>query len=333
MWMLFVLWATSIWPTSVWAAPFPQLVSAPSYTHYDPGYRSGYFHIYREFPEIAVSKSSQKQTTGFPVATTQATQASRRVDVYLPRGWHRAGNYPVVYFNDGANIFFNGGGFGSWDVAGTLDTLAQKSGIIVVAVYTNQRACEYDHRCVAPGQTRAEVLRYSDFLADVLQPFLQQRYGASLSPSQHVMVGASLGGLSAFVTGVVRADAFGVVVALSPSFWVGAHPNRTLLASPQSVLNLVSPHLMHWPRRPKIWMNWGVVNAPGGGSEGQVIIDRGEEMSEVLLLDYGYSATELLFAGSDPWGGHNERRWGGRFKYVLGQLWERGVLQQQPPQQ
>jgi predicted alpha/beta superfamily hydrolase len=79
----------------------------------------------------------------------------RKMHIFLPREYESSTDrYPVVYMNDGNNVFWPGGiSPYSWRVADTLSTLYEKQiiqKVIIVAIHPINREFEYTHTSWAP---------------------------------------------------------------------------------------------------------------------------------------------------------------------------------------
>ena len=157
-----------------------------------------------------------------------------RVWVYLPAGYDGSvERYPVLYAQDGNNLFSVNAPFGGWQAGATLDRLidqGQMRPIIVVAVSnTPQRVSDYtptrDPRHGGGGGDR-----YLRFLVEELKPLIDGRYRTLTAVADTGILGSSLGGLIAFHAGWTRSDVFGRVAAMSPSLW---WDGRRLLADVQ----------------------------------------------------------------------------------------------------
>ncbi len=138
------------------------------------------------------------------------------VRVFLPPGYDEnpLQRYPVVYMQDGHNVFFaEESAFGAhWRVVETLSLFEQMSAlrpVIVVGIYPHDRMHEYTE----PG-----VDSYADFVVDKLKPRIDAHYRTLPSRDHTAVVGSSLGGVAAFYMGWNRPATFGQAAALSATF-------------------------------------------------------------------------------------------------------------------
>jgi predicted alpha/beta superfamily hydrolase len=150
----------------------------------------------------------------------------RTIRVQLPRNYDRdtTATYPVLYAQDGQNVFAPGGPFGSWDldiITRNFATQGEIPDIILVGIdNTSDRLVEYIPSWLSLSGNSG---RGEDFLAiirDELMPEVQSRYRVATGPENTTHIGSSLGGVLGFVAAHEFPDLFGTVVAMSPSTWI-----------------------------------------------------------------------------------------------------------------
>lgn len=280
----------------------------------DHGFRAGLLHVFE-----------QMQVAG-------GRDQPRTVHVLVPRDYDPSSRrYRVVYMNDGNTAFFPGGPANlSWNTAATLASLYDRGTIepvIVVAVFPISRNRDYTH---VPwgGPDCCGVEAYTRILADDIKPFIDANYATQPEPQSTLMLGSSHGGLCAFYVGNRRPDRFGVVAALSSSFWLGLDmrtasslatpsPEKTLAAS--VLLETLRPTLYDRAVRPRILLEWGLVR--NGGPHNSEIEERatvrGREMAALLVDEFGYRIDRDLVTIEDPRGEHNEITWERHSQRVL----------------
>ncbi|HEX2863963.1 MAG TPA: alpha/beta hydrolase-fold protein [Deinococcales bacterium] len=160
----------------------------------------------------------------------------RAVTVLLPESYTLSETrYPVVYFQDGQNIFNPASpSYSLWDAVTALAGLAQRGRVVIaVAVDFADRNAEYTpHPDAANGLPVARGAAYADWLAGTLKPFVDARLRTLTGPQDTALAGSSLGGLISLYAWARHRDVFGKVAALSPSVWVA---NRAVLADLQAV--------------------------------------------------------------------------------------------------
>ena len=132
-------------------------------------------------------------------------------------GWRRREERPLLVVNDGQDLAALG-------ILETLETLIGAGEIIapvVVAIPCNrERMMEYGisaHPDFARRGARAGA--YARFVLEELLPAVRTRAGVSIRPATTAVLGASLGGLSAFDLAWRHPDVFGICGVFSGSFW------------------------------------------------------------------------------------------------------------------
>lgn len=150
---------------------------------------------------------------------------SRRVWIYLPKGYATSGRlYPVLYMQDGQNLFNEQTAFmGEWGVDECLDSMQQQTGkeCIVVGIDNGgaRRMTEYnpyDNAQNGPGEGK----QYAAFLATTLKPFIDGKYRTKKGPENTFIAGSSMGALISLYTIMQYPNVFGGAGIFSPSLWI-----------------------------------------------------------------------------------------------------------------
>ena len=148
----------------------------------------------------------------------------RKIRVWLPPDYATSSaHYPVVYMQDGQNLFDKATSFaGEWKVDESMDSLtaAGHPPAIIVGIDNGgaHRIAEYSpwkHPSYGGGQG----LAYIDFLAETLKPFIDSQFRTLPEREHTAVMGSSMGGLISMAAAFHRQDVFGKVGALSSSFW------------------------------------------------------------------------------------------------------------------
>ena len=158
----------------------------------------------------------------------------RDVVVWLPPGYGlMRRRHPVIYFQDGQNIFdpataFLGNAWQAGDRATELIRAHQIAAPIMVGVHNTgfNRMNEYaptpaeftgwdGEKCRSTGDAK----RYARFLVNELKPFIDARYLTLPGVRHTALVGSSMGGLVSLYFALWHPRVFGHVAALSPSVW------------------------------------------------------------------------------------------------------------------
>lgn len=163
----------------------------------------------------------------------------RNVRIYLPPGYHaETRHYPVVYMFDGQNLFDPAvATFGkSWHVDRTIEGLCRSDPTLGAVVVGVDSPYDGHHRAVelSIGQWNFPVVDYpeyagrdpavngtgevtGEFLADVVKPYVEDRYRVSRQREEVAIAGSSMGGYMSLFMMARYPELFGVVLALSPA--------------------------------------------------------------------------------------------------------------------
>jgi len=231
---------------------------------------------------------------------------TRRVWIYLPKGYASTGRaYPVLYMQDAQNLFNEQvAPFGEWKVDETLDSL-QKLGkeCIVVAIDHggDKRLSEYapyDFTSNAVA-VKAEGKQYVDFLAQTLKPYIDSKYRTKKGPEYTYIAGSSMGGLISLYAVMQYPNIFGRAGIFSPSFWAAP----SMYADAQKFTTTAAPRLYFY----------------AGGKEGGTMVDDAKKMAAIFASkSNSYRVTTSI----DPNGQHNETYWRREFPAFIAWLME-----------
>jgi predicted alpha/beta superfamily hydrolase len=138
------------------------------------------------------------------------------VRVYLPPGYHEntLRRYPVLYMQDGKNLFFPDEAFGGreWQVDEALHLLDGMNAVdraVVVGVYSGDRMGEY---------TKPGYEAYARSVVEELKPEVDRKIRVLGSPRETGVVGSSLGGVVSFYMAWEHPDVFGYAACMSSTF-------------------------------------------------------------------------------------------------------------------
>lgn len=150
---------------------------------------------------------------------------SRRVLIYLPPDYRRNvhQNYPVLYIQDGQNIFSSGhSSSNTWNVNDSLNHLYNQGmqGFIVVGIEHGgtERINEYSP-WIHPEHGGGKGKKYLNFLVETIKPSIDQKLRTRPDRDNTAIIGSSMGGLLSMYAVLTRHDTFGKAGVFSPSFW------------------------------------------------------------------------------------------------------------------
>ncbi len=142
--------------------------------------------------------------------------AAGEVRIFLPPGGIKA-DTPLLIALDGQNM-------AAWKLAETIERLAASGEIappLVVAISaTSERIEEYGlARTLDYAGRGKKAAAFQRRVLEFILPEVRQRYGVGATPARTAIMGASLGGLSAFDLAWAHPDVFGTVGVFSGSLW------------------------------------------------------------------------------------------------------------------
>jgi enterochelin esterase-like enzyme len=238
---------------------------------------------------------------------------TRFLRVWLPPGYddseNRERHYPVLYLNDGQNLFESSTAFGGveWGVDETADRLIRAGVVhplIIVGLDNTgkDRLREYmPHRSMHPMMLRVLGRHYPDFLIKEVMPFVENTYRVATSPENTGLGGSSLGALIALYTAIRRPGVFGRLLLESPSLWAS---NRQIIKDSRAV--------RIWPE--KIFLAAGTAEA-GSPERSRTVVDDVRELAAILRRAV-LSESRLRMVIKDG-AGHTESAWAERFPEAL----------------
>lgn len=161
------------------------------------------------------------------INTKFLSSPKRDIIVYLPPSYQISATrkYPVLYMQDGQNIFDKAtGAFGKeWYIDEKVEYLISKKviqEIIIVGVYNglDKRIDEYTWDPM-PGEGGGQGKAYAEFLTKEVKPFIDKTYRTKSDRENTAVAGSSLGGLISFELARNYPDVFSRIGIMSPSLW------------------------------------------------------------------------------------------------------------------
>jgi len=239
----------------------------------------------------------------------------RDVIVYVPPGYDYQSErtYPVLYLNDGQNLFDGRTSFipgRTWTVREQADAAIEAGEVeplIIVGIYNtgDRRLAEYTHerdRQMGGG----EADEYGLLLTRELMPWIATQYRVRLERESTGLGGSSLGGLVSLYLGLRYAAWFGKLAVLSPSVWWN---HKSILG----YLNERAPEI--W-ERPRLWLDVG-------DREGRRTLHDSEQLNRRLKAN-GWRPGDTLHFEKVHGGTHDEASWSQRVRPMLKFLFPAG---------
>ncbi len=220
---------------------------------------------------------------------------TRRIAALLPYNYREnEKRYPVLYLQDGQNLFDDYAPFGNWGVDKKLAVMAEKGigDIIIISIdhAEEERIAEF----TPSYQTRlgsGDGKKYVRFLADTLKTYVDKHFRTLPGREQTGIGGSSMGGLISIYAGLMYPEVYGKLMVFSPSLWV--MPN-------------IHFHFLNFqdPQDTDIYLY-------GGGEESVNMVPNILRFQKAFE-DSGNASVNFKLS-VDPRGQHNEARWGEEF--------------------
>ena len=246
----------------------------------------GPIHIYPYFegPESGAFSSLMEK---------DSTHLGRKlfVRVYLPPGYEQnpLRRYPVLYMQDGGNLFFPQEAFlgRDWNVeraVSLLDRMNAMDRVVIVGVYSGDRMEEY---------TKPGYEAYARAILEEVKPEIDGQLRVLDSPAETGVIGSSLGGVVSFYMAWEYPQVFGFAACMSSTFSFKDDLVERVLSEPR--------------RDSKIYLDSGW---PGDNYEVTLAM-------AMALQSRGYRAREDFLHLVFPEETHDEIAWGSRLHLPL----------------
>ena len=259
-------------------------------------------------------------------ASCNALETAFTIDVLLPEGYDalKSDGYPVIYANDGQNLFDDAISFAgiSWDIDGSLGKLRDKdliSDAIVVGIhnrgtlrpadYIPEKVCK-EYIAAADRQNSGmwtltggifNADEYAAFVAGTVKSNIDRLYNTASDRAHTFLMGSSMGALAALYTMCEYPDVFGGAACLS-THWIGDF-NYSNTIFPEAMYRYLDVSLPS-PSDHKIYTDRGTVDldaayAPWETKMRSLMRQKGYDESSGSLLTYtaeGASHNEFYWA-------------------------------------
>ena len=236
---------------------------------------------------------------------------ARDVLVWLPPGYdvQPKRRYPVVYLQDGQNVFDGATSFipgQEWRADEAADRLVRSRRlepfIMVAVANTSDRMAEYTAEPDAKhgGGRSADYFR---FLLEELQPFVDANYRTLGGPAGTAIVGSSLGGLASLDLGLAHPDRFGLVGCVSPAvWWADTAIVRRVRAGAKLPL--------------RVWLDVGTEESTGSDTGRKVWLEHARLLRDALAAKGWREGADFHYEEVEG-ARHNEAAWAARIERIL----------------
>jgi predicted alpha/beta superfamily hydrolase len=260
-------------------------------------------------PSNAMPESSEKSELPGVVGTLDVLDPIRSHElgnerplyVWLPASYASESRreYPVIYMQDGQNLFTDALAFGrEWQVdehMTRLSALGLEAIVVGVPNAGAERTAEYTPFPDAQeGGGRGDA--YLRFLIGDIMPLIESRYRVLASPAATGIMGSSLGALISLYAFFRAPERFGFVGAMSPSLWFAEAALLQVVEQAPFVEG-------------RIYLDIGTEEGPQHLEHTQAL--------HRLLLTKGYCQGTSLFYVEEDHAGHDEEAWARRLRTAL----------------
>lgn len=225
----------------------------------------------------------------------------RPIYVWLPSSYDQTTDrtYPVLYMQDGQNLFCDELAFGrEWQVdeqMARLGSLGLEAIVVGIPNAAEQRMAEYSPFCDAEGNVgRGD--QYLQFVFDAVMPLVQSQFSVTHTRETTGIMGSSLGALISLYAFFRYPERFGFVGGMSPALWF----------NDCALLELIE-------RAPFVE---GRVYLDMGTAEGDNHLAHVQQLHHQLLRK-GYRPGESLFYVEEDHAVHEEDAWARRLRTAL----------------
>lgn len=231
----------------------------------------------------------------------------REIVVYLPPDYEKntAERYPVLYMQDGQNLFdpetsFVKGNPWRLDQAAETGIKAEKiKPLIIVGIYNagDKRIYEYTPTKDPKHRKGGKAKRYLRALLEDVKPFIDKTYRTMPCAHNTGVGGSSLGGLFALYAAMEAPQVFGRVAAMSPSAW---WDRRMIVGRVASML----------PKpRQTVWLDIGT-------NEGLSTLEDARKARDAFESAGWIENNDLMYTEAKD-AGHDEGAWAARSRPML----------------
>jgi predicted alpha/beta superfamily hydrolase len=222
----------------------------------------------------------------------------RKIWLYLPPDYYTTTKaYPVLYMQDGQNLFDNATSFsGEWQVDETMNTLFQQGnyGAIVLGIDNGgaERLNEYSP-WNNPSYGGGQGDLYSQFVAETLKPYIDLNYRTKPEPQYNAVLGSSMGALISSYIGAKYPNVFQKVGNFSSAYW---------FAKPQFI-NYITTNTQNY-------INSRMYFVSDTSESSSMVPDNNDVKNAFQNKQLSSSNTQTKY---DSFGTHTESYWRGEF--------------------
>ncbi len=233
---------------------------------------------------------------------------TRRIAALLPWDYHLSDKrYPVLYLQDGQNLFDDFAPFGSWELRTKLKEIAAQGGpeVIIIAIdhAESERIKEFTPtRVTALGI--GDGMKYARFLTETLKTYIDSNFRTLSDPQFTGIGGSSMGGLVSIYAAMQHPRVYQKLMIFSPSLWVSPDLSADFIKQTPSFS--------------------GKMYLYGGTHEGSDMVGHLHRFESQIQHDPHHRNLSYKLSLLDG-GEHSEAAWGREFPHALRWLYKTGA--------
>lgn len=156
----------------------------------------------------------------WPEMLMKPFRRKRRISILLPAGYANSDErFPVLYFQDGQNVYGGGSVYGDWALDRKMAIRAMQGRRPFIGVVVDHGA-ERRRNEFNPYARHREGKKYLQWIITELKPEIDRQFRTLPDRKNTGLCGSSLGGLISLYGVVHFPDVFGMGLVFSPSLWV-----------------------------------------------------------------------------------------------------------------
>lgn len=225
---------------------------------------------------------------------------TRRIAALLPHDYEQSDKrYPVLYLQDGQNLFDDYAPFGNWAVDKRLAVMAEQGwgDLIIISIdhAEDQRIAEFTPS-YRTRLGRGDGKKYVRFLADTLKPFIDKNFRTRPERVHTGIGGSSMGALISIYAGMMYPEVYSKLLIFSPSLWVAPNIHFHAINFDESL-------------ETKVYLY-------AGEGESETMVPNIRRFQQALE-NQGVNSKFDFKLSIDPDGSHSESRWGVEFPHAI----------------
>lgn len=245
-----------------------------------------------------------------PALRAPQLNAFRDLLVYLPPSYDGHHAYPVLYMQDGQNLFDRATSYsGEWEVDETMEMLAREDGIeaIVVGIPNGgmERLNEYSPFVDAEmGGGKGDA--YLNWVVETVKPLIDASFNTLPDRDHTAIIGSSMGGLISLYGFLRHPDVFGLCASMSGAYWFAEKAIIQYTAEANVPVG-------------RIYLDSGTGEKSSPGPLGRIArcFCDDVQMVQALLIEKGFEDTRDVWYVQEVGGIHSEAVWARRLPWAL----------------